>query len=335
MDGYCDGKEKLCERLKNFVNKNTQWVHNKLKNHVNEGTNPYWHQLSLIYQQLEGINVGYGSKAARSKGPKIPYGDIFWMNIFGDLEDLEQALDVEGEFANRTHVMGSGSCSALIKILPKNEDLYVAHDTWNSYQSMLRILKKYNFGYHWTTGPKGGQKVVPGQILTFSGYPGVVYSGDDFTLSSAGLAITETTIGNSNKNLWKFVKPHGKVLEGFRSMIANRLSRNGKMWSKIFARRNSGTYNNQWMVVDYKKFKPGKPLPTKGLLWILEQLPGHVHMEDLTHVLASKSYWPSYNTPYYKDIFNMSGSPANVKKFGDWFTYDKTPRALIFKRDHR
>ena len=73
----------------------------------------------------------------------------------------------------------------------------------------------------------------------------------------------------------------------------------------------------------------------KGLLWILEQLPGHVHMEDMTGFLTGKSYWPSYNSPYFKDIFNMSGSPANVAKFGDWFSYDKTPRALIFKRDHR
>ena len=94
--------------------------------------------------------------------------------------------------------------------MPNNEDLYIAHDTWNSYQSMLRILKKYDFSFHWTS--KSGSKsnsIVPGKVLSFSGYPGVIYSGDDFTLSSAGLAITETTIGNSNKDLWKFVKPHG------------------------------------------------------------------------------------------------------------------------------
>lgn len=30
----------------------------------------------------------------------------------------------------------------------------------------------------------------------------------------------------------------------------------------------------------------------------------------------------------------MSGCPADVKQFGDWFSYEKTPRALIFKRDH-
>ena len=30
----------------------------------------------------------------------------------------------------------------------------------------------------------------------------------------------------------------------------------------------------------------------------------------------------------------MSGNIPLVKKYGDWFTYDKNPRALIFKRDH-
>ena len=29
----------------------------------------------------------------------------------------------------------------------------------------------------------------------YSGYPGVIYSGDDFTVSSSGLTILETTIG--------------------------------------------------------------------------------------------------------------------------------------------
>lgn len=32
-------------------------------------------------------------------------------------------------------------------------------------------------------------------------------------------------------------------------------------------------YNNQFMVLDYKKFSPGKPLPKAGLFWVLEQIP--------------------------------------------------------------
>lgn len=44
-------------------------------------------------------------------------------------------------------------------------------------------------------------------------------------------------------------------------------------WAKIFARYNSGTYNNQWSIVDYKLFEPRKQIPATGLLWVLEQAP--------------------------------------------------------------
>lgn len=66
-----------------------------------------------------------------------------FLQVGGDLEDLEQALGKK----DAKRVRGSGSCSALIKLLPGNKDLYVSHDTWNSYQSMIRVLKKYSFPY--------------------------------------------------------------------------------------------------------------------------------------------------------------------------------------------
>jgi hypothetical protein len=49
--------------------------------------------------------------------------------------------------------------------------------------------------------------------------------------------------------------------------------------------------------------------------------------------LTQQGYWPSYNIPYFKNIYNNSGWPDDVSKYGDWFTYEKSPRALIFKRD--
>lgn len=62
----------------------------------------------------------------------------------GDLEDLESALNK----SSQTRPLGSGSCSALIKLLPNNKELLVSHDTWNNYQSMLRIMKKYMFAFN-------------------------------------------------------------------------------------------------------------------------------------------------------------------------------------------
>lgn len=86
------------------------------------------------------------------------------------------------------------------------------------------------------------------------------------------------------------------------------------------------------MIVDYKLFKPGQPL-RDGLFWVLEQLPTLIEARDMTEVLRSQAFWPSYNSPYFESIFNLSGVPSLVDQYGDWFTYDKTPRALIFKRD--
>lgn len=77
-------------------------------------------------------------------------------------------------------------------------------------------------------------------------------------------------------------------------MVANRLAYSGSDWSKLFSKHNSGTYNNEWMIIDYKMFYPGKPLQD-GLLTVLEQIPGLIHWEDKTDTLRYESYWPSYN----------------------------------------
>jgi hypothetical protein len=87
------------------------------------------------------------------------------------------------------------------------------------------------------------------------------------------------------------------------------------------------------MVVDYNQFRAGWTEQGEGLLWVLEQLPGYIHAEDLTAVLTSRGYWPSYNSPYYPDVYNMSGLWPLWEKYGDWFSYEKTPRAVIFGRE--
>lgn len=46
-----------------------------------------------------------------------------------------------------------------------------------------------------------------------------------------------------------------QIQEWIRTIVANRIGVDGKSWSDFFSMHNSGTYNNQWMVVDYKLFK--------------------------------------------------------------------------------
>ncbi|RYG56040.1 hypothetical protein EON66_03855 [archaeon] len=66
--------------------------------------------------------------------------------------------------------------------------------------------------------------------------------------------------------------------------------------SPSVARRfNSGTYNNEFLILDYKKFVPGAATLQDGLLWVLDQAPGFISAADLTSTLRQDSYFASYN----------------------------------------
>ena len=95
------------------------------------------------------------------------------LQIGGDIEDLSSALKKPGF----TRMPGNGHCSALVKLLPENGDLYVAQDTWSGFEAMLRILKKYDFNF----------SKHPANSMTFSSYPGVLMSGDDFYVMNNGM----------------------------------------------------------------------------------------------------------------------------------------------------
>ncbi|XP_042871077.1 putative phospholipase B-like 2 [Penaeus japonicus] len=333
LEGFCEWKsEEFCDNLREFLKKNIQWMKSMIA--LKRKTCPVFYNIDLILTQMTGVAEGYNKTA------KVPIPDeaILWMNLLGDIEDLESALDptlnsmsIE-DFINSGRTLGDGHCSALVKVLPGNTDLYVSHVTWNTYQSMLRVQKKYILPFR-RTGSSDPGDTIPGHTVAFSSYPGILSSGDDFYILSSGLTTLETTIGNGNPALWKNVTATGELMEWMRTIVANRLATDGKSWADFFSMHNSGTYNNQWMVVDYKLFKPRNHIKP-NTLWVLEQLPGLVKSGDQSHILRSQSYWPSYNVPFYPEIFNMSGAPAMVERYGDWFTYYKTPRALIFKRDH-
>ncbi|KAM8961143.1 putative phospholipase B-like 2 [Pelodytes ibericus] len=325
--GYCGPykyQTQFCEKLRYYLEANLAWMQQEMEKGEDQ---VYWHQIRLALLQLRGLEDSYNGRVSfpQSKFTINPFGFILFQ-LGGDLEDLEAAFNKSDVFTQ----LGSGSCSALIKLLPGNKDLLVSHDTWNTYQSMLRIIKKYTLPFR---ASPNGDHTVPGSVQTFSSYPGTIFSGDDFYLLSSGLVTLETTIGNSNPLLWKYIKPEGSVLEWLRNIVANRLATGGQHWAAIFEKFNSGTYNNQWMIVDYNKFNPGQTEASAGLLTILEQIPGMVMKADKSDELYNKGYWPSYNIPYFEEIFNASGQPALVEKYGDWFTYDQSPRAQIFRRN--
>ncbi|KNC77449.1 hypothetical protein SARC_10093, partial [Sphaeroforma arctica JP610] len=199
-------------------------------------------------------------------------------------------------FANA--ILNTTHCSALIKPTADYSDLYISHSSWFSYSATNRIYKHYNFGTR-----KGGSATK----MSFSSYAGQISSLDDFYIMDNGLVMTQTTNNVFNNELFDLVHPES-LLAWQRVRLANQVAENGKQWSQTIEWHNSGTYNNQYMVVDLNKFKPKEELQD-GLLWVSEQIPGHVSYADVTNVLRD-SHWPSYNVPYFKDVYAKSGYPA-------------------------
>ena len=138
-------------------------------------------QLDLFHSSCTSVVQGRVENVYSAQLDSTVYICSLMHVMAGDTEDLEPALNK----TSRRHVTGSGSCSALIKLLPGFSDLYVSHDTWSTYQSMLRILKRYKLHLHYTNDTSAA--LVPGNDVSFSGYPGIIWSGDDFYTISSGL----------------------------------------------------------------------------------------------------------------------------------------------------
>ena len=191
------------------------------------------------------------------------------------------------------------------------------------------MLKRYSLHYRTVTG---GAEKVPGHTVTMSSFAGTILSTDDFLTINTGLVTTETTISLYNSSLFQTLDPASQLFESVRVMTANRLATTGEEWTEIMARNNGGTYNNQWMVVDYNKVQEDGTLDP-GALWVYEQLPGRTWAEDKTADLRRLGYWISYNRAHFPEAFALSGEENMTSLYGDYFSYKKSPRAVIMRRE--
>jgi hypothetical protein len=278
------------------------------------GQDLFWAQTGRVLDQLQGVTDGYNSMRPENTLP-LQFFDMYYLNFMYDAGDLSRALNEVNNIQPPPQRLLR--CSGLIKVT--SDDLYMTHTTWSSYSTMLRIYKDYDFG-----------KVR----IAFAGYPGLLHSGDDWYILSNGLTVQETTNGVLDSAIYKYVIPQS-VAEWIRVIVANNVGVDGESWVANYCRYNSGTYNNQYMVVNmnlYVKGMAAKDLPD-GLLWVTEQMPGMCPYLDVTSVVRNMTYWQSFNRPYFPEVYVEAGTQAMYEKYGDYFSYTKYARPLIFARD--
>ena len=218
-------------------------------------------------------------------------------------------------------------CSSLVKVANDLSDIWMGHNTWTSYGSMIRTFKEYKF-----VSNKRNEK---SKVVVFSSYPGSLSSIDDFYYLDSKLVVMETTNSNLNDSLYDLLKPE-TILTWVRVMVANRLAGTSEEWTEIFARENSGTYNNQFQILDLNKIDlENKKLDEKTFM-IIEQIPDYTETADVTDYLK-KGYWPSFNIPYIKTIYEKMGFVEMIEKdpsLYDKYDYSGSDRPIIFRKYH-
>jgi hypothetical protein len=218
-------------------------------------------------------------------------------------------------------------CSAIFKVADDFSDVWFGHNTWTSYNKLIRIYKEYKY----VPNPKFPIKA---QTITMSSYPAAVNSQDDFYITGAYLYVGETTNHVYDESLFDLLTPNS-LMCWMRTMLANRLTDNGYSWIQVFSKFNSGTYNNQFQILDLKLIDTEKKVISPGAMYIVEQLPGSCDYQEVTDILK-KGYWPSYNTPFIEAVREKSGVNDAIKKdpsmkvTGDYYT---CARAKIFRRE--
>uniref|UniRef100_A0AAV2LRY3 Phospholipase B-like n=1 Tax=Knipowitschia caucasica TaxID=637954 RepID=A0AAV2LRY3_KNICA len=320
--------ENVLNSIKRFLNtlfysKQELWAREQVKQRRH--SDPLWHHMGLVLAQLDGLQAGAAHWAKSKQREPLSVLSVQLLNSIGDLLDLVPAFTPRSNSSSgpaEFRTTGMGHCTALIKVLPGFENVLVGHSSWYTYAATMRIHKHWDF--------KLSDPYYAAGKMSFSSYPGLLSSLDDFYLLGSGLLMTQTSISVFNSSLFSSLRPHS-LLAWHRVRLANALARTGPQWAQVFSKFNSGTYNSQYMVLDLGRVTLRHSI-REGALTVVEQIPGKVMHSEQTQALR-RGYWPSYNIPFHAEIYNLSGFVVMWRRFGEDFSYDLSPRAKILRRD--
>ncbi len=190
-----------------------------------------WPHLDAEYQQeMQAIADG-----VKARGVSLDVWDIVAMNGSMELSEYYVPfLDRTTHSAKPAPVAAPGNCSAFIATGSYTQDgkIVIAHNNWSSYAE----------GSRWTVAfdikPDHGNRIM------MDGMPGLITSGDDFGLNSAGIMSSETTI--SQFEGWD---SNGKA-EFDRSRKALQYAGSIDDYVAIMKDGNNGGYANDWLIGD-------------------------------------------------------------------------------------
>jgi Phospholipase B len=195
----------------------------------NESYKILWHNIPLEYrEELTGISQGVN---ARLGSDKVDLKDMVAINSFTEIPDYyvpwleDQEKPSPAEHCSAFAATGSWTADGKIVLAHNNWSEYIIGERWNIIMDII---------------PEKGNRIIMDAL------PGLIHSGDDFDINSAGLVVTETTISG-----FKGFDTTG-VAEFVRAREAIQYASTIDQWVDIMVDRNNGGYANDWILGDNK-----------------------------------------------------------------------------------
>lgn len=226
---------------------------NKLTNETE-----YYLTLKYVLNQFDGLFQGQKDGAIQFGKTPLLRDQMYQIAMQADLNDLipafssgqlnlyhEKQNQELNKAPNQLEFLQEKECSAYVKFNKKTNNLISSHNTHNLYSLMNRIFKYYDFDLFIGNKKLNGYK--------FSSRPADLNSKDDYYTLTNNMVVMETSLNIWDLSIYKNLRTT-TIPKWIRVNIANKLAENNLEWIELFFKYNSGTHNNQWLIVDYNKF---------------------------------------------------------------------------------
>ena len=185
----------------------------------------FWPHIEAQYrEELQGIVDGLAAK-----GVTLDLWDVVATNAWLELDPYYL------KWATSDTARPTGDhCSAFVATGSYTHDgkPVIAHNNWTDYMTGSR------WNVIFDVAPEHGYRFI------MDGMPGLIHSGDDFGINSAGIMITETTISQFHG-----FNPNG-IPEFVRARKAMQYSASIDDFARIMKDGNNGGYANDWLIAD-------------------------------------------------------------------------------------
>lgn len=287
-------------------------------------------KLSLLDFLLINSEGNYGDIKSVIEMSDIKKYDLADNIDFSSKETLEKVFNTSDINKIWRNMLKHSHCSVIVKLVKDMNgkyDIFAGHDTWSSYAELVRTLKTYDFAFdsefyknHENTSDYAIQDpliINQRKRISFSSYPGVLFSGDDFYVLDSNIVLLQTTLNVLNQYRYqKLIDFENYVPEFMRLMAINYTATSGKNWADLYKSSKNSLYITQWIVVDYKELEKVNNLNNnldsdfnnlKNIAFLLEEIPRNIFVKDVTKELFKNTYLGSFNLPAFSESLEILG----------------------------